>query len=116
MPQPTHTPTAGTKLDFGPPSHPPDFSRAAQLAGAVRLAGLESATLQWFWPQRIPLGRVTLLAGDPGIGKSLLALDIAARATRGKPWPDEQGARSKSWESNRPTLAPCSPLLAPCCF
>ena len=42
----------------------------------------------WLWPNRVPLGKVTLLAGDPGRGKSLLALDMAARVSRGAPWPE----------------------------
>jgi hypothetical protein len=42
----------------------------------------------WLWPGRIPLGKVTLLVGDPGVGKSLLALDVAARLSSGQPWPD----------------------------
>jgi putative DNA primase/helicase len=46
--------------------------------------------VRWLWPGRIPLGKVTLLAGDPGNGKSLLAIDIASRVTRGAPWPDEK--------------------------
>jgi putative DNA primase/helicase len=33
---------------------------------------------------------VTLLVGDPGRGKSLLALDMAARVTTGAPWPDQE--------------------------
>ncbi|HUT34476.1 MAG TPA: AAA family ATPase [Planctomycetota bacterium] len=45
----------------------------------------------WLWPGRVPLGKVTLLVGDPGRGKSLLALDMAARISRGVPWPDASG-------------------------
>ncbi len=44
--------------------------------------------VEWLWPGRIPLGKVTLLAGDPGLGKSLLALDLAARVTRALPFPE----------------------------
>src|SRR5205807_3082914 len=44
--------------------------------------------LSWLWPSRIPLGKLTLFAGDPGLGKSLITLDIAARVTRGVDWPD----------------------------
>jgi hypothetical protein len=29
-----------------------------------------------------------LLVGDPGLGKSWIALDIAARLSAGRPWPD----------------------------
>jgi putative DNA primase/helicase len=56
-----------------------------------RLSDVPSYLVEWLWPGRIPLGRVTLLAGDPGICKSLVALDIAARVTTGAPWPDAPG-------------------------
>ncbi|MGC2736498.1 MAG: AAA family ATPase, partial [Candidatus Acidiferrales bacterium] len=44
--------------------------------------------LRWLWPSRIPLGKLTLLVGDPGLGKSLLTIDIAARVSRGVSFPD----------------------------
>jgi hypothetical protein len=44
--------------------------------------------LRWLWPGVIPLGKVTMIVGDPGLGKSLLTLDMAARVSRGVPWPD----------------------------
>jgi len=44
--------------------------------------------LHWLWPGRIPLGKLTLLAGDPGLGKSFVTLDISARVSRGERWPD----------------------------
>lgn len=47
---------------------------------------------RWLWPGRIPLGKLTFLSGDPGVGKSRLAADLAARATAGLPWPDGQPA------------------------
>jgi len=42
----------------------------------------------WLWPSRIPLAKITVLDGDPGLGKSVLTLDIAARITKGRPMPD----------------------------
>ena len=45
-------------------------------------------SLEWLWPGRIPLGKLTLLAGDPGLGKSFVTLDIASRVSRGDAWPD----------------------------
>lgn len=53
-----------------------------------RLAGVTREVLEWLWPGRIPLGKLTLLAGDPGLGKSFVTLDIAARVSRGDAWPD----------------------------
>jgi putative DNA primase/helicase len=44
--------------------------------------------LKWLWPGRIPLGKLTLLIGDPGLGKSLVTIDIAARVSRGSNFPD----------------------------
>ena len=43
--------------------------------------------VEWLWHKRIPIGKVTLLCGDPGLGKSLVALDMAARVTSGAPFP-----------------------------
>jgi len=44
--------------------------------------------VRWLWPGRIPLGKLTLLIGDPGLGKSLLTADVASRVTRGAPFSD----------------------------
>lgn len=35
----------------------------------------------------IPLGKLTFLVGEPGLGKGFLAVDIAARVSRGMGWP-----------------------------
>jgi hypothetical protein len=58
------------------------------------LSEVESEHVDWLWPERIPLGAVTLLVGDPGLGKSLVTLDLAARLSIGADWPDgEPGTR-----------------------
>lgn len=62
--------------------------------GAVlrRMSEIEKQELRWLWPGRVPLGKLTLFAGDPGLGKSFVTLDIAARVTRGTDWPDGTAA------------------------
>jgi len=45
--------------------------------------------LEPLWPGVLWIGKPTLLVGDPGLGKSLVTVDIAARVTRGMPWPSE---------------------------
>src|SRR5689334_20348220 len=67
----------------------PSFDRSAAITGAVRVESVAPRGIDWLWPRRIPLGAVTLLVGDPGLGKSLLALDIATRVSNAAPWPDE---------------------------
>lgn len=42
----------------------------------------------WLWLGRIPAGKLTLLIGNPGGGKSLLTADMGARVSRGFMWPD----------------------------
>jgi hypothetical protein len=54
----------------------------------VCLVNVKPEPVAWLWPGRIPLGKVTLIYGDPGLGKSLVTLDVAARTSRRTPWPD----------------------------
>jgi len=49
----------------------------------VALSDVKSEPVSWLWERRIALGKVTLIAGDPGLGKSFLSLDIAARVSNG---------------------------------
>jgi hypothetical protein len=56
----------------------------------VSLSDVEPESVRWLWPNRIPLGRITLVVGRPGVGKSFVCMDIAARVTTGTAWPDEK--------------------------
>ena len=42
----------------------------------------------WDWPGRLARGKLKLLAGDPGLGKTFVAIYIAALKSRGGTWPD----------------------------
>lgn len=55
-----------------------------------RVCDVALEPLEWLWPNRVPLGKVTLLAGDPGLGKSFLTCDMAARVSKGAAWPDNE--------------------------
>ncbi len=57
----------------------------------VRLADVQPRHIEWLWQGRIALGKLTLIVGDPGLGKSTLSLDIASRVSTGTPWPDAPG-------------------------
>lgn len=43
--------------------------------------------VEWFWPQRIAYGTITIIDGDPGTGKSTISLDLAARLSVGTELP-----------------------------
>src|SRR3954449_13257994 len=44
--------------------------------------------VSWLWPDRIPLGKLLILDGDPDLGKSLILLDLCSRLSTGRPFPD----------------------------
>ncbi len=54
----------------------------------IQMAAVQPQCVEWLWPGRVPLGKLTVLEGDPGLGKSTLTLDLAARVSRGARMPD----------------------------
>lgn len=54
----------------------------------VCLADVEPEAVPWLWPGRIPVGRITLLVGRPGAGKSFLTVDLATHVSKAAHWPD----------------------------
>jgi hypothetical protein len=53
--------------------------------------------VNWLWNQRIAYGKLTLVAGVPGVGKTFLVTDLAARCSIGAAFPD--GAAGHPCES-----------------
>ncbi|OAI20420.1 hypothetical protein A1507_22845, partial [Methylomonas koyamae] len=52
-----------------------------------RLDSVKSKPIDWLWPGRIACGKVTLIAGDPGLGKSQITAALAGIVTTGGLWP-----------------------------
>jgi RecA-family ATPase len=48
--------------------------------------------LRWLSPGRLAAGKITILDGDPGLGKSTLLCEFAARISRGDPLPGGEAA------------------------
>jgi hypothetical protein len=57
----------------------------------VCAADVTQTFLDPLWDGVLWRGKLTAIAGQPGLGKSLLTLDIAARLTKGEPMPGEMG-------------------------
>lgn len=55
--------------------------------GVTCLADVQPEIVEWLWEGRLPLGKLVILEGDPGLGKSTLMIDMAARVTTGAGWP-----------------------------
>lgn len=63
--------------------------RPRRLQHAISMTSYESREVRWVWEGRIPLGKITIIDGDPNKGKSVIAnADLAARVTNGDEMPD----------------------------
>lgn len=69
----------------------------------VRLSSVMAEEIDWLWWQRIPNAAVTLINGDPDLGKTWVLLDITARITTGRGFSDYpsslKGPRDVLWIS-----------------
>jgi hypothetical protein len=59
-----------------------------QAPHALPVSRITAQPIAWLWPGRLALGKLAMLDGDPGLGKSLITLDLCARLSRGLPLPD----------------------------
>ena len=63
-------------------------SQADLTADRTKVTRMDTFTMteqQWLWENRLPLGAMSTIAGDPDKGKSLVTLYITARLTKGEP-------------------------------
>src|SRR5262249_16667157 len=56
-----------------------------------RMSEVEPRPVEWVWRSWIPRGALTLVDGDPGLGKSTMSIDLAARVSRGWAMPPNSG-------------------------
>ena len=54
----------------------------------ISMDTIEAEDVQWLWYPYIPLGKLTIVHGDPGEGKTTFALAVIAALTRGEPLPE----------------------------
>lgn len=54
----------------------------------VRGCDLKPEAVRWLWPGWLAAGKLHILGGAPGTGKTTLALSMAATVTTGGRWPD----------------------------
>jgi hypothetical protein len=78
-----------------PPDRPPNRESARSSTAQpvlVRLQDVRPEPVTWLWPGRVAAGKLGLLVGDPGLGKSWITLDLAARVSTGRAMPDDTPA------------------------
>jgi putative DNA primase/helicase len=77
-----------------PPVSALDKSRAAKPPRKLISQNLSSVALEkveWLWPGRIAIGKLTLFGGKPGVGKSQLMSHLTAVVSQGAAWPCNEG-------------------------
>lgn len=67
---------------------PKELNSAKMYYPGTFFSDITSRDITWLWKDRIPLGKLSILDGHPGLGKSLVTLFIAARVTKGQDMPD----------------------------
>jgi len=83
----------------------------------ITMNEVETEDVSWLWKPYIPFGKITLIQGDGGEGKTTTALAIAAAVTTGKALPGGvvsnpapvilQNAEDSYPKKLKPTLAKC---------
>jgi hypothetical protein len=53
-----------------------------QTSSTVRAADVRPEVVEWLWPKMVPRAMPTVLGGFPGVGKSTILYDLAARVSR----------------------------------
>jgi RecA/RadA recombinase len=58
----------------------------------IKMSDIETEAVRWLWYPYIPFGKLTIVQGDPGEGKTTLVLAVIASLTRGEPLPECENA------------------------
>ena len=53
----------------------------------LRASDVQPEAIKWLWRGKIARNKVCLITGDPGTGKSMLTVNLAAHVSRGRNWP-----------------------------
>ncbi len=106
--------TAGDVLALArvPPPEPPPPPNNAPRVILRRGCDVEPVPIDWLWSGWLAAGKLHLIGGAPGTGKTTVAVALAATVSSGGRWPDGSRARAGSvviWsgeDDNADTLNP----------
>jgi hypothetical protein len=73
-------------------------TKSGQVAALAKADQLKPESIDWAWKNRFAFGKLAVIAGDPGLGKSTLLIEIAALHSVGGEFPCREG-RAQQCES-----------------
>lgn len=71
---------------------PPPGSYESRIRSVVSVMGNEVIIrpIKWLWPGRFALGKISMIVGEPGLGKSQVCSSIASIVSNGGKWPADR--------------------------
>jgi hypothetical protein len=79
------------KYEPAPPSPKPKLQPPKRIISSLEVTtmdDLEEQTIEWLWKGRFAIGKLSIVSGIPGLGKSYATLSMAALISRGQAFPD----------------------------
>lgn len=70
-----------------------EWQRQERFGRLTRASDIQPEDVTFFWRGRLAAGKITVIDGDPGLGKSTVTLAIAAAMSRGEALPGDSGSR-----------------------
>jgi putative DNA primase/helicase len=70
-------------------------AKDAWRANAIQATQIAPQAIRWAWPGWLALGKLTILAGAGGTGKTTLTIGLAAVLTSGGRWPDGEHCKER---------------------
>ncbi|QJD31389.1 AAA family ATPase [Methylococcus geothermalis] len=90
-PRPSASPVAASASPVPPRPSASSVAQCGRVTLGVNLlqgASVQPEPVRWLWPGWLAKGKLHVIAGQPGTGKTSLALSLAATLTAGGRWPD----------------------------
>ena len=61
----------------------------------ITMSEIQAEEVKWLWYPYIPFGKITIIQGDPGEGKTTFVLALTALLTHGLPMPGDAFTATK---------------------
>ena len=80
----------------------------------INMESVEVEQIEWLFYPFIPFGKVTIIQGDPGEGKTTMVLQIIAKLTKGeKILPEQQQATDEKDRAEKNVDSDANPVESP---